>query len=67
MVILLAIEIGGEGGGGVLLGHSLIIIKLTLGFFPKICNLNPPSPFYNYAQKSNQFRYFKPTKSRHVY
>ena len=41
---------GGERGG---LGHSLIIIKWSWGFFPKICNL--PTP-YNQAQKNIHYQ-----------
>ena len=26
------------------------------GFFPKICNLTPPPPPYNYAQKSTRYQ-----------
>ena len=37
-------------GGGVLLGHSLIIIKRTWGFFPQ--NMQFDSSNYNPAQKS---------------
>ena len=37
----------GSGGsyqnGGLFLGHSLIIIKWTWGFFPKTCKLIPPT------------------------
>ena len=37
----------------VFLGHSLIIIKWTWGFFPKNLQLTPLPPCYSYAQKSS--------------
>ena len=43
-----------QGGGGVFLGHSLIIIKWTWGFFPKNLQLTPLPPSYSYAQRSSR-------------
>ena len=41
--------------GGLFLGHSLIIIKLTWEFFPKNLQFEPPS-LYFYGQKSTKKR-----------
>ena len=42
IIKFLKMGVRGVGGRRLLLGHSLITIKLTLvGFFPKISNLTP--------------------------
>ena len=49
-------------GGGVFLGHCLIIIKLAWEFFPKICYLTPPTIRHKRVKNRkwrNQFRLTK--------
>ena len=51
-------------GGGLFLGHSLIIIKWTWRvFFPKICNLNPPPSPLQLGTKEYEESYIHPNSA----